>query len=92
MFTLESLLPIHHYPLAGSPPKRTALSFAIHDHLGGDCLPAPAGGSCSCRTSALPVPAPWNPVELSKVLTLIPVWGLVVQGDYSEFRLYGCVL
>lgn len=39
-----------------------------------------------------PVPAPGNPVELSKVLTLILVWGLIVQGDYSEFRLYGCVL
>lgn len=39
-----------------------------------------------------PVPAPGNPVELSKVLTLILVWGLLVQGDYSEFRLYGCVL
>lgn len=38
-----------------------------------------------------PVPTPGNPVELSKVLTLILVWGLV-QGDYSEFRLYSCVL
>ena len=37
------------------------------------------------------VACPSAPVELSKVLTLILVWGLV-QGDYSEFRLYGCVL